>query len=117
MHGPQFPRCEQRLRIALVAHDVVLEPEFLEQPEHALRTRVVQVMDRDHAGAVTVSWPATLPVAPRLPSSVPRNAGPCASCPKSDSTAVTHAFLRSAPRAGAAPSRPPHRHGRTSRAP
>ena len=43
-------RCgrEHRLRIALVALDLVGQPELLEQPQHALRARVVEVMDDDH---------------------------------------------------------------------
>jgi hypothetical protein len=35
------------LRIALIALDLVLQPELLEQPEHALRARVVEMVDDD----------------------------------------------------------------------
>src|SRR5258705_4247430 len=40
--------CEAGLRIALVRNDLVVEAELLETPEHALRARVVEVMDFDH---------------------------------------------------------------------
>src|SRR5260221_11860886 len=48
MHRPQLGRREHRLRIALVGLDLVLQAELFEQPEHALRARVVQVVDEDH---------------------------------------------------------------------
>ncbi|MNT49263.1 hypothetical protein D3C72_1861030 [compost metagenome] len=35
-------------RVALVALDLVVEAQFLEQPEHALRARIVQMVDDDH---------------------------------------------------------------------
>src|SRR5271170_7297312 len=56
MHRAQGRRGEHGLRVALVALDLVLEPELLEQPEHSLGPRVVEVMDRDHrcrGGSVT----------------------------------------------------------------
>jgi sporulation-control protein spo0M len=52
--------------IALVAHDAVFEVEFLEQPEDALRTRVVQVVDCDHARSLAGSSPSM-----RMPDACP----------------------------------------------
>ena len=49
MHFAQRRRREHRLRIALVALDLVGQVELLEQPQHALRARIVEVMDDDHA--------------------------------------------------------------------
>ena len=39
---------QHRLRVALVALDVVRQSELLQQPQDALRARVVEVMDDDH---------------------------------------------------------------------
>jgi hypothetical protein len=44
----QLRRREQRARIALVALHLVLAVEFLEQPQDALRARVVEMMDGEH---------------------------------------------------------------------
>src|SRR5437879_5784249 len=48
MHLAQRRRREHGLRVALIALDVVGEAELLEQPQHALRARVVEVVDDDH---------------------------------------------------------------------
>jgi hypothetical protein len=48
MHLPERRRREQRGRVALVALDLVRDCELLEQPEHALRARMVQVVDGQH---------------------------------------------------------------------
>src|SRR5690606_39381930 len=34
--------------LPLVAHDLVRNAQFLEQPQHALRTGIVEVMNRQH---------------------------------------------------------------------
>ena len=44
----ELGRREHRLRVALVALDLVLDAELLEQPEHALRARIVEVVDGEH---------------------------------------------------------------------
>src|SRR5258706_14298652 len=48
MHFAQRRGREHGLRIALVALDLIRKLELLEQPQHALRARVVEVMDHDH---------------------------------------------------------------------
>src|ERR1700722_15714656 len=48
MHGQQRRRGEHRLRVPLVAFDLVVEPQLFEEPEDALRAGVVEVMDDDH---------------------------------------------------------------------
>src|SRR5260221_4607195 len=48
MHFAQRRGREHGLRIALVALDLIRKLELLEQPQHALRARVVEVMDYDH---------------------------------------------------------------------
>src|SRR6185436_11839629 len=48
MHRAQLGRREHGLRVALVALHLVGQAEFFEQPEDALRARIVEVMDGDH---------------------------------------------------------------------
>ena len=48
MHRAQLGRREHGLLVALVGLDLVLEAELLEQPQDALRARVVQMVDDDH---------------------------------------------------------------------
>jgi len=50
VHALHLRRREQRLLVPLVAHDLVVERELLEQPEEALRPRVVQVVNGDGHG-------------------------------------------------------------------
>jgi hypothetical protein len=50
MHLEQLRRREHRLRVALVLLDLVRNAELLEQPQHALRAGVVEVVDDDHGG-------------------------------------------------------------------
>src|SRR3546814_9635323 len=45
MHREQFGRCEIGFRIAVVEFDLIRRADFLEQPQYALRTAVVEVMD------------------------------------------------------------------------
>src|SRR5258706_126150 len=62
--GEPLARREHRLAVALVGLDLVLQAELLEQPQHPLRARVVQVVNDDHglvAGILGVS--ASRPVA------------------------------------------------------
>jgi hypothetical protein len=49
MDGAQLRRREHRLRIATVAADLVIEAQLLEQPEDALRARMFEMVDGDHA--------------------------------------------------------------------
>ncbi len=48
MHLLQFGRGTHGGRVALVAFHRIGQAQLLEQPEHALRTGIVQVMDDDH---------------------------------------------------------------------
>jgi hypothetical protein len=48
MHLAQRWRREHRRGIALIALHLVVETELLEEPQHSLRARIVQVMDRYH---------------------------------------------------------------------
>jgi uncharacterized sporulation protein YeaH/YhbH (DUF444 family) len=48
MHRAQLGRRQHRFRIALVTLDLVRHAEFFEQPQHALRAGVVQMMDGEH---------------------------------------------------------------------
>src|SRR6266404_1945547 len=48
MDRPQSRRREHRLLVALPALDLVRHAELLEQPEHPLRARLVEMMDDDH---------------------------------------------------------------------
>src|ERR1700722_12732967 len=49
----QSPRWGQhRFRVALIALHLVVDPQFLEQPQYPLRPRVVQVVHGDHGGIV-----------------------------------------------------------------
>src|SRR5882762_11670015 len=52
MHGQERRGSQHRLRIPLVALHLILNREFLEQPQYPLRPRVVEVMHRDHPGIV-----------------------------------------------------------------
>src|SRR5882724_4364504 len=49
-------RRQPRLRIALIAHHLVRRPKLLQQPEDALRARVVEMMERKHGRSPGVSW-------------------------------------------------------------
>src|SRR6202171_1705061 len=55
MHGTKRWWRQHGLRIALVAPDLVLQAELFEQPQHALRARVIQVVDDDHENAYSQS--------------------------------------------------------------
>ena len=44
---PQARGGEHRLRVPLVTNDFVVEPDLFEEPQDALRARIVQVMDFD----------------------------------------------------------------------
>ncbi len=48
VHGLQLRRREASLRITLVFANLVRELQFLQQPENALGTGLVQVVDDDH---------------------------------------------------------------------
>src|ERR1700731_5136239 len=52
MHGQERRRSQHRLRIPLVALHLIVNPEFLEQPQYPLRPRIVEVVHDDHAGIV-----------------------------------------------------------------
>ena len=45
--APQARRREHRLRVPLVTNDFVVEPDLFEEPQDALRARIVQMMDLD----------------------------------------------------------------------
>ena len=49
MHGAQLRRRQHGLRVALVALDLVGQAQLFQQPEDALRARVVEVMESDHS--------------------------------------------------------------------
>jgi hypothetical protein len=53
VHGAERLRREHRLGVALVALDLVLDSELLEQPEDALRAGVVEVVDGNHPPLLT----------------------------------------------------------------
>src|SRR5260370_38674733 len=63
VHLAQRRRREHGPRIALVALDLVLEAELLQQPQQALGARVVQVVDDDHFSRVYASAHLTVPEA------------------------------------------------------
>src|ERR1700730_6244390 len=48
MHRPQRRWRKHGLRVSLVAPNLVTDAEFFQQPQHALRTRVIEVVNRDH---------------------------------------------------------------------
>ena len=48
MHFAQRGGREHRLRIALIALDLVRQSQFLQQPQNSLRAGVVEVMKREH---------------------------------------------------------------------
>jgi hypothetical protein len=54
--GAQFRRRQHRLRVALVFFDLVLQSQFFEQPENALRARIVEVVDNDHRVLSPGQW-------------------------------------------------------------
>src|SRR5690606_34349191 len=63
----QFGRRQQRLRVALVADHLVLQAEFLQQPDHAVGAGIFQMMQLDHGRAVVggrtiVNTPSVKPV-------------------------------------------------------
>ena len=58
VHLAQFGGRQHRLRVALVAHDLVGQLQFLEQPQHALRAGVVQMVHGDHRQALRRWRPA-----------------------------------------------------------
>jgi hypothetical protein len=47
VNGAQFPR-RAHVGLALIAHDLVGHGEFFEQPQHALRAGIVEMMHRQH---------------------------------------------------------------------
>ena len=48
MHRPQRRWRKHGLRVPLVAPNLVTDAEFFQQPQHALGTRVIEVVNRDH---------------------------------------------------------------------
>ncbi len=46
----QFIGREVARRVALVAGDLIVQAEFLQQPEDTLGARIVEVVDSDHGG-------------------------------------------------------------------
>ena len=48
MHGAQLGGREHRVRVALIALDFILDAEFFQHPEHALRAGIVEVVDDEH---------------------------------------------------------------------
>ena len=48
MHGAQLGRREHGVGIALIALDFVLDAQFFEHPEHALRTGIVEMVNDEH---------------------------------------------------------------------
>ena len=50
MHVQEFGRRKSGLLVAAVALDLVVASEFFEEPENALRTGVLEVVDGDHGG-------------------------------------------------------------------
>src|SRR5260221_10680310 len=76
MHFAQRRGREHGLRIALVALDLIRKLELLEQPKHALRARVVEVMDHDHglcsARIRSKRRSGTTPISATTPYSVTR---------------------------------------------
>src|SRR6185369_6971099 len=55
MHGAERRRCEHGLGVARVALHLVRDAELLQEPQDALRARVLEMMDDDHVR----SWAAT----------------------------------------------------------
>src|SRR6185437_9370404 len=49
MHAPEFRRRQHGLRVALVALDLVRHAKFFQQPQDALRARIVEVVESDHS--------------------------------------------------------------------
>src|SRR3984957_4098123 len=68
MDAPQACRGALGLRVPLVADDFVVEPDLFEEPQDALRARVVEMMDLDHG---MNSWPLS-----RRPAGHTTTAGP-----------------------------------------
>src|SRR5437588_12967707 len=52
MHAKELRGREARLRIALVALDLVRHTQLLEKPEDAMGARVLEVVDGDHGPAM-----------------------------------------------------------------
>jgi hypothetical protein len=50
MHLAQLGRCQHGFFVALVALDLVRHAQFFQQPQHALRAGIVQVLDNKHGG-------------------------------------------------------------------
>ena len=48
MHGFQAVGGEACYGVPLVGHDLIGQAQFLQQPEHALRAGIIEVMDLDH---------------------------------------------------------------------
>ena len=82
MNGAQF-RGRAHVRLALIADDLIGDAEFFEQPQHALRAGIVEMMHRQHGrppkcralvpagcGKVEMAWCRGLPLGfdrPNLP--------------------------------------------------
>src|ERR1044072_9976206 len=66
MGALQRRRRQHRLRIGLVAVDLIGQLELLEQPEDALRARIFEMVDDDHASvpAVTIQAAARKAIRP-----------------------------------------------------
>ena len=105
---PERRRREHRLRVALVVLDLVGNAELFEQPEHALRARVVQVMDGEHGRSSSLSFSARDAASPRASQDTPPSPPRCGSprggaraCrPGTGPTPRRAAGARAAPRAG-----------------
>jgi hypothetical protein len=50
MHGAQFGRRQHGVGIALIRLDFIINAQFFQHPEHALRARIVEVMNNEHGG-------------------------------------------------------------------
>jgi len=47
MDRAQFRRCAH-VGLTLIADDLIGKPKFLQQPQHTLGARIVEMMDREH---------------------------------------------------------------------
>src|SRR5690242_15546603 len=55
MHAQELRRREARLRIARIPLDLVRDTQLLEEPEDAMGARVLEVVEGQHAYAVTAA--------------------------------------------------------------